>query len=348
MKAREREYFSANLAMLLKAAVPVGEALQSLHDSTTYRPMKKVLRKMSDDIDQGISLSKALERSKLVSRQTLTLVEIGEQSGNLVENLAIASVSEQKQRIFRSKLRSAMIYPGFVLSITFVVGLGIAWFLLPQLADTFSQLGADLPLISQIMIDFGLFLRDNGIWAVPSALGAVALLVFIAASIPLTRNLARHMLLYLPGIGKLSREIEIARFGYMLGILLDAGLPVTKALELLERSTNSPPYQKLYRHLAASLKNGYSFRQSFAEFKHINKLVPPNARQIIVAGERSGSLSETLRLVGSTYDDNVETTTKNFEVIIEPVLLVIVWLGVMAVAVAVILPIYSLIGNLGA
>lgn len=348
MRAREREYFSANLAMLLRASVPIGEALQSLQETAESRGMKKILQKLSDDIDQGMSLTTALERAKLGSRQTLTLVEIGEQSGNLVKNLTIAAESEQKQRVFRSKLRSAMIYPAFVLSITIVVGLGIAWFLLPRLAETFSQLNAELPLISRVLIGAGVFLRDNGVWAVPAAIGGLGLLTYLCVSIPLTKQLGLRLLLHMPGIGKLAREIEIARFGYMFGTLLDAGLAAPRSLELLEKATNSPPYKALYRHLAKSLRDGYSFKQSFKAYGGISKLLPANARQIIIAGERSGSLSQTLHIVGDTYDSKVEITTKNFEVIIEPVLLVIVWIGVMAVAVAVILPIYSLTGGLNA
>lgn len=348
MRGKEREYFSVNLAMLLKASVPVGEAIESLGDTASSRAMKKTLKQLSEDVDKGLSLFQALAKSKLVSRQTLTLVEIGEQSGNLVENLTVAAQQEQKQRLFRSKLRSAMIYPTFVLSLTVIVGLGIAWFLLPRLADTFSQLNAELPPISKALIGFGVFLRDNGIWAVPAILGGLFLFAVLIMAVPLTKNLVLRLVLHLPGIGKLAHELEIARFGYMLGTLLEAGLSITRSLELLEKSTNSPPYQKFYRFLAKSLKNGYSFKQSFNEYKGINKLIPANARQIIVAGERSGSLSQTLHIIGDTYDAKVEATTKNFEVIIEPVLLVIVWVGVMGVAVAVILPIYSLIGGLNA
>lgn len=348
MRAKEREYFSANLAMLLKAGVPVGEALESLQETSEARSMKKVLQKIAADVDQGIPLVKALDHSNLVSRQTLTLIEIGEQSGNLVENLLLGAEQEQKQRLFRSKLRSAMIYPGFVLSLTVIVGLGIAWFLLPKLAETFSQLNVPLPPLSQALIGFGIFLRDNGIWAVPAILGGFVLLGFIIATVPLLKQLSLRLVLHIPGIGRLAHELEIARFGYMLSTLLNAGLSITRSLELLEKATSSPPYQTFYRYLGKSLKNGESFKQSFKKYKHINRLLPANARQVIVAGERSGSLSTTLGLVGSTYDAKVEATTKNFEVIIEPVLLVIVWLGVMLVAVAVITPIYSLIGGLGA
>jgi type II secretory pathway component PulF len=346
--ARDKEFFSANLSLLLKAAVPIGEAIDSLVETAQSRQMKKKLTRMKQAIDDGETLTTALEQTHLVSRQTLTLVELGEESGSLSSNLTLAAEQEQKQRIFRSKLRSAMMYPAFVLGMTLVVGLGIAWFLLPRLAETFDQLGADLPPISVAMINVGLFLRDNGIWAVPGFFGVLFLLILLVSSVPALKRLGQRMVLHLPGIGRLARELEIARFGYMMGTLLEAGLPVTKALSLLEKASGSPRYQKLFHHLGVSIDKGMNFRQSFASFPHIDRLLPVSARQVVIAGEDSGSLSQTLRLVGTTYDEKVEATTRNFEVIIEPILLVGVWIGVLLVAVAVILPIYSLIGGLNA
>lgn len=344
--AKDREYLTSNLALLLKAAVPIGDTLQSLSETTSSAAMKKKLVIMQKLVDEGESMAGALKRSKLVSRQTLTLVELGEESGNLAANLAMAAEQEQKQRVFRSKLRTAMMYPTFVLGMTLVVGLGIAWFLLPRLAETFSQLHADLPPISKAMIAAGLFLRDNGIWAIPTFFGGLFLIIVIFSSVPFLRRIAARSVLHLPGVGRLAKELEVARFGFMMGTLLEAGLSVPKALYLLENASSSPRYQKLFHHLAQSIEKGVSFRQAFSEDKKNRKLIPPSVQQVVIAGENSGSLSETFRLVGQTFDEKVEATTRNFEAIIEPVLLVIVWIGVLLVAVAVIMPIYSLIGGL--
>lgn len=344
--AKDREYFTSNLALLLKASVPIGDALESLAETTQSAAMKKKLVVMQKLVDEGESLAGALKRSKLVSKQTLTLVELGEESGQLASNLTMAAEQEQKQRVFRSKLRSAMMYPAFVLGMTLIVGLGIAWFLLPKLAETFSQLHAQLPPISKVMIAIGLFLRDNGIWAIPAFFGGIFLLSVTIGSVPALRRLAARTTLHLPGVGRLAKELEVARFGYMMGALLEAGLPVTKALYLLENASSSPRYQKMFHRLAKSIEKGMSFRQAFADEKKSKKLIPASVQQVVIAGENSGSLSETFHLVGQTYDEKVEATTRNFEAIIEPVLLVGVWIGVLLVAVAVILPIYSLIGGL--
>jgi type IV pilus assembly protein PilC len=347
IKAKDREYFTANLALLLKAAVPVGDALASLQETSPSRALRDALEQMRNDIEEGMSLWRALERSRVISKQTLSLVRLGEQSGYLVENLRVAADQDAKQRVFRSKVRSALLYPSFVLSLTAIVGLGVAWFLLPRLADTFDQLNVELPFISRVLIDFGLFLKDNGLWAIPLGIGVVVLIGYILFGAPKTRMMGQTLLFHTPGVARLLHEVEIARFGYLLGTLLQAGLSVTQALQLLHDATSAGRYQKLYSYLGQAFEDGYSFSASFPEYKHIERLLPPAVQQMIIAGERSGALPETLTSVGNIYEEKANTTTQNLEVVLEPVLLVVVWMGVLGVAVAVIMPIYSLIGGLG-
>lgn len=343
---KEREFFTENLALLLRSAVPIGDALTSLLETATSRRMKKGLRQMIDDIESGRSLSDALDRAGVVSRQTLALVRLGEDSGRLNQNLQLAAQQEEKRHIFRAKIRSALIYPVFVLGLTLVVGLGISWFLLPRLANTFSQLHVKLPLISRIAINFGLFLQQHGAVAVPAFLGGVFIVSWLLFSAPHTRTFGRRMLLHIPGVGRLIREVEVAQFGYLLGTLLDAGLPVTRSLTLLSDATVEPRYQRLYHALAHSLDSGYSFKDALRHHRHSKGLIPGAVQQMVVAGERSGSLPEVLSTIGRTYEQKSDVTTANLEAIIEPILLIIVWLGVMMVAVAVIVPVYSLVGGL--
>lgn len=344
---KDREYFTSNLALLIKANVPVGEALEALKETAKSRGFKSTLTQMQNDIDEGLPLWNTLQRSHIVSPQTLTLVQLGEQSGNLVENLRIAAIQEEKQRVFRSKVRSALIYPVFVISLTVIVGLGVAWFLLPRLADTFSQLRVDLPLVSQIMINFGKFLQENGIWAVPAALAAAAFVLYIIFAAPHTKNIGQWLLFHMPGIAKLLHEIEIARFGYLFGTLLKAGLSVTDSLQLLAKATTARQYQRFYTHLGQAFDEGWSFAESTARMPRKLQPLPPAVRQMIIAGERSGSLPETLQNIGSIYEEKANISTQNLQSILEPILLVVVWLGVMGVAVAIIMPIYSLVGGLG-
>jgi type IV pilus assembly protein PilC len=343
---KEREFFTENLALLLKAAVPVGQALEALKSSARSKSMKSAVTKMQEDVEAGYSLSSTLERSGVVSGQTMALVALGEQSGHLVENLQLAAKQEEKRHVFKAKVRSALLYPVFVLGLTGFVGLGVAWFLLPRLAVTFSQLNVKLPFISKIFINLGLFLKAHGLIAVPLFLLVVMVVFYLFFIAPKTKKIGTRLLFFLPGISRMLTEVETAQFGYLLGTLLDAGLPVTEAIQLLAQSSTAPQYQKFYNYLAVSLGDGYSFHESMGKYKRISKLFPPSVQQMVIAGERSGSLSEVLLTIGRTYEEKSDITTQNLEAILEPILLIFVSVGVMAVAVAVILPIYSLVGGL--
>jgi type II secretory pathway component PulF len=343
---KDREYFTENLGLLLNSAVPVGDALDSLAVTARTKPMRKILAAMQADIGAGYSLANTIERSGLVSSQTLALIRLGEQSGHLVENLQLAAQQEAKQHVFQSKIRSALLYPGFVLTVTTLVALGVAWFLLPRLSDTFAQLQVTLPLVTKIMINAGLFLKEHGIVAVPAFLAIGAILGYIIFAAPATKWIGRRMLFAVPGVGRLMREVEVAQFGYLLGTLLQAGLPITKSVSLLAGASTAPQDQAFCRYLVTSLDDGYSLKDSFHRYKHSTKLIPASVQQMIIAGERSGSLSEVLLVVGRTYEQKSDITTNNLETIMEPLLLLIVAGGVLLVAVSVLLPIYSLLGGL--
>lgn len=347
LSLKDREYLTANLAQLLKASVPVGDALQSLADTSKSRLFKRAVGQISRNIDEGYPLWKALDNSGVVSAETLALIRLGEESGNMIENLEVAARQEEKQRVFQSKVRAALLYPGFVLGLTSIVGLAVAWFLLPKLSDTFSQLHTNLPLISRIFINIGLFLKANGIWAVPAIFGFMVLMVYVLFGAPQTKRFGSTLMFHVPGVSRLLHDVEVARFGFLLGTLLKAGLSVTQALRLLEQSTSAVKYKKFYAYLGKSFDEGYGFKHSFANYKKSANLIPPSVQQMIIAGEKSGSLPETLLTIGKDYETKADIATQNLEVILEPILLVIVWLGVLGVAIAVILPIYKLTGGLG-
>lgn len=345
VSSKYREYFTSNLASLSKAGLPVGWSLQTIRDNTDSAGLKAAVEQMVHDIDEGLPFWKALERTKLVSPETLMLVHIGEESGNLPENLRLAAGQEEKQRLFRAKIRTAMMYPSFVLSTTVVVGIGISWFLLPRLAQTFGALGIKLPLVSRLILGFGAFLQHDGLVALVGFVVAIAAVIISALKLTWMKNLLHQIMFHVPGIGQLMRQVELARFGYLLGSLLGAGISVTEALQLLRGATTQPSYQAFYDQLNRSFSEGYNFRVTFSKKHTAARLIPGPVQQMIIAGEYSGTLAETLKNIGAMYEEKANITASNLETLLEPILLVLVWIGVLIVAIGVILPIYSLVGK---
>jgi type IV pilus assembly protein PilC len=342
----DRDYFIENLSMLVSSGMTIVEALDSITPDIRSKRMRESIGEIRESIESGSPLWRALDSVHLFPSHTVSLVRIGEESGKLSENLHVISLQQEKERVFQSKIRSAMMYPVFVLALTFVVGIGLAWFILPKLALVFSQLRLELPLITKVLIGAGVYLSRYGAIIVPGIIVALGLILYIIFYFPKTKIVGQTILFALPGIKLLILEVELSRLGYLLGTLLQAGLPITQAISSLAQATFFPYYKKFYTYLAKSIEDGNSFQKSFARYRRLNRIVPTPVQQLIVTSEKSGNLSEMLLKISETYEAKTETTTKNLTVILEPILLVIVWLGVVAVALAVILPIYNLIGGL--
>ncbi len=345
---KERDYFIENVSMMIAAGMPILQAIDSIRGESRSRRMRKILSYVHREVDAGTPIWQALQKTNIFSEHEISLLFLGEKSGRLIENLAVIASEQEKNRLFRSKIRSALMYPSLVLMLTVVIGVGITWFILPKLATVFTQLHVALPLITQIVIGIGTFLGAYGQYVIPGGIIIGGTIFYFIFSFSKTKSIGQYILFSLPAMRQLIKEIELARFGYLLGTLLDAGLPITQALGALANTTGIIPYQKLYAHLHDSIEEGDSFQKSFDAFRHSVRLIPKSVQQLIVSGEQSGTLSATLLKIGQTYETKSDTTTKNLSVIVEPILLVIVWLGVVAVALAVILPIYSLIGGFNA
>lgn len=343
---KERASVMASLTMLISSGLPINSALEAIQQDVRSGRMRSILTAVRQEVESGSPLWRALAASGLFPDHAISLIRLGEQSGKLRENLRLAAAEQEKNLQFRSKLRSAMLYPVFVLGLTAVIGVGIAWFILPKLATVFAQLRMDLPLITRILIRVGAWLGRYGLYALPAAAGVVLAALYFLFSYPKTKAAGQALLSTLPGIKQLLQEVELARFGYLLGTLLEAGLPVNQALDALSAATDDRRYRRLYDQVNRSIQDGNSFQKSFAAYRHINQLVPVPIQQLVVAAEKSGRLAPTLLKIGQLFEERSDTTTKNLTVILEPVLLVIVWLGVVAVALAVILPIYNLVGGL--
>ena len=341
----ENDYFIENLSILLSSGMGIAQTLDAIKAEIKSKKLRQIIEELQKDIDGGMAISAALEKTRLTPSHIISLIRIGESSGKLPENLKLVVAQQQKERVFRSKVRSAMLYPGIVFSLTLVIGVGIAWFILPKLANVFYQLKVELPLITRVLIALGKFIAAYGHIAIPAFLALVGLVVYLVFFYPKTKSAGQALLFAFPPVKKLIMEVELARFGYLLGLLLGAGIPIIECLNSISKATAFYRYQRLYNHFAKSVEEGNSFQKSFELYPKVRTLIPMPIEQMIISAEQSGNLPNTLLKIGEIFEAKSETTTKNLATVLEPILLVIVWLGVVAVALAVILPIYSLIGG---
>jgi len=339
----ERDYLLENVSMLVESGMDILAALRSIKSEVRSRSMKRVVDFMIEDIGEGSSFWRTLHRTRIADEHVVAIIRAGEKSGRLAENLKVVSLQRSKERMFKSKIQSAMMYPVLVLVITFVIAIGIAWFILPRLTEVFARLQVDLPLITKILIAVGDFFRAYGAVAVPSFVVGFTALMYFIFFFSRTKKIGQKILFFIPPIKKLIQQIELARFGYVFGTLLEAGLPIVYVLKSVSYTSTFENYSSLYKFLAARVDEGISLRQSFSMSPSINSLIPVPVQHLIVSGEKTGKLSEVLKKIGNMYEEKIDNTTKNLSTLIEPILLIIIWIGVVGVAVAVILPIYSLL-----
>lgn len=343
---KEKQLIIENLGVLVSSGVNIPAGLEAIKSEVRSKALQRVLDQIITAITTGSFVWQAFQESRLFSDDVVALVRIGEESGRLTENLAVVAEQQKKNREFQARIKSAMLYPVFVLILTTVLGIGIAWFILPKLALIFSQLRLDLPTITHVLISIGGFLQDHGNWVIPLVLAVFATKVYFLFFFKKTRYIGQELLFLIPGVHRLVRDMELARFGFLLGSLLETGMLITHAMASVEQSTLFPRYQKLYAHLRESISEGYSIRESLRRYPKSERAIPPSIQQIIISGEQSGHLAQSFREIGRAAEVRTENATKNLAVILEPVLLVIVWLGVVGVAFAVVMPIYQLVGGI--
>jgi len=331
--------------MLLASGMSILAALKAIRVELKSVQMKRMVRGLEEDINSGANLSKALGSTNLFSPYVISLIEIGEQSGRLAENLEVINIQQQKENIIRDKVKSATLYPVFVLVFTFIVAVFLSWFVLPKLSNVFSSLNVELPWITRAIINTGNFVSANGLNLIPIVIVLLLVLIYFVFIFRKTKFIGEAFLFKVPVVKDFIRQVQLTRFGFILGSLLEAGLPVNDALDSLISSTTTKKYKEFYIYLRKSIDDGNSFQKSFKEYKGIRKLIPMPIQQIIVAGEQSGNLSGTLTKIAENYESKMDNTTKNLAVMLEPVLLILVGLGVAIIAIGVILPIYSLLDN---
>ena len=343
---KQKAHFIENIAILLNSGLSVVDALKTIQMELRIKPMKKLVGRIIDDVESGIPLWMAMNNQNFFSPYALALIRIGEEAGSLSKNMENLSIQQEKDRSLRSKVKMAMIYPTIVLVLTITVTLGLAWFVLPQLVGVLLSLNADLPFTTRIVIAVANFFRDHGIVAVPSTFGLM-FLVYIACRYTSLRGPSQMFIFKIPGIGTMAKSATIARFGVILGSLLKAGVPLVESIKSLAEVTDTVYYKRFYFHLAEEIEVGQSFSAAFESIKDSKKLIPLSVQQLIVTGEKSGKVADMLIRIADIYEKKAEDAAQRLPVVLEPMLLLFIGGLVGTIAFSIIVPIYSVVGNVG-
>jgi type IV pilus assembly protein PilC len=338
----ERDYFIENLSLLISSGMGILSALESLKVSVKSRRMKKITIAIEGMVESGMPLWKAFEKTKFLSARIISLVRSGEEAGRLPEHLNLVTIQQHKEQVFKSRLKSALLYPGIVLLLAIIVGMGSTWAVLPNLITIFNQSNGTLPFSTKILLWLGVFLKSYGIFAVPGGIIFICLLFYFLFFNKKTKFVGDYILFIIPGVKNLVQGIELARFGYIGGALLQAGFQVGDTLRSLREGTTYRSYARFYDYLAESIEKGESFKIAFSKHKNIDYFIPNPIQQLIISSEKSGKLSETLIKIGIIFEEKTDAMSQDLSTILEPIILIIVGLIVGLVVSGIIGPIYGL------
>jgi type IV pilus assembly protein PilC len=343
---KDKEFFFQNIALMVSSGINIVEALAKFSQEYKSNYIKELCQKFTVEIENGNSFTSILEKEKIIPAHSLSILKIAEASGTLSDALKMVVEQLQKEKEFRAQLRSAAIYPVIVVVLLVVVALGMGMFVIPKFSEIYKSLDVELPWLTRVIIDFGTFMSKNGLVVVPLTLGGMGSIIYLLFMNNKTRRFGQALLLATPGISNIMIETEVARMAYILSSLLSRGFQVFEAVEILNSSTSLYRYQKFYDYLYESINQGVTLAKCFSEYKGIKKLFPLYVRQLIGTSEETGELTQIMAEVNVQYTKKNELSSKNLAVLIEPFLLITIAVAVGVITIAVLLPMYNLMGNI--
>jgi len=343
ISVKEKALFANKLSAMVDAGVPIMRSLDLMRQQQKSPLFRRALTAMTDEVNQGASLGSAMRRwPKVFDNLSIAMVEAGEAGGVLDETLKrLAKLLEENARL-QNQLKAAMGYPVTVLVIAILVFLGMTIFLIPTFADIFEQLGAELPMFTQMMLNLSKLLRSSfSIFLVGGMiLGIYAFTRYYAT--PAGRRQVDGLLLKLPLFGDLLQKTASAQFCRTMSSLSKAGVPILMALEILHGATNNSVVGDAISKSRNDISEGMPLSTALA----LKRVFPDMMVSMLAIGEETGEMDAMLSKVADFYEDEVSTAVKTLTSMIEPLMIVVVGGIVGSILVAMYLPMFSVFENI--
>ncbi len=326
------------LATLVKAALPIEEALRTVSQQTSRPYIESMLMAVRARIKEGHTLADALADFPHIFPELYRMtVAAGEHSGHLDVVLErLADYTETRQAL-RQKTQLALIYPVLLTVVAVLVVIALLTFVVPQVIQVFDSIEQELPVLTQILIVVSDFLRDNA-WLLIGAVLGISVLVASTLKRPGPKRAFHKLLLKLPIIGNLVRGTSTARFARTFSILAASGVPALEAMKISAKVLSNIPMREAVEGAAARVREGAGIHKSLERAGYF----PPMTLHLIASGEASGNLDAMLERASTAQEREVETMVAAFVALFEPLLIVVMGAVVLAIVLAILLPIFDL------
>jgi len=340
VKAKELVLFYRQLAILFEADNPLLDSLRALSEGIRNPYFKNILFEVETDIRGGESLSKSLARHKKVFPPFyINVIHSCEVTGKLSDVLKYLADHAEEDFILNSKIKGAFIYPIFILSTFVVIATILLVYVVPQLTTIFVETGQELPMLTKILIGASAFLR-SWIWLLIIIGGGLVFGFIRFKKTSQGQELWDKFKLKIPVLGKLFRKMYITRFSENFSTLIKGGLPILSALKISSQVIGNTVFSNLINEAIKEVKTGGKISSVFEKSEEIPTLVI----QMLKVGEETAKLDSILEKTASFYRGEVDRAVDNITQLIEPILIVIMGVGVAFLVASILMPIYSMSG----
>ena len=338
IKFNEVITFLRQFSVMLKAGIPISDCLNNLHKQKFSIPFRNVLQTIYLDVESGVLLSAAFAKHpKVFPRFFVSMVGIGEVSGTLDKVMTSMADYYENDRKIKKKASSAMVYPTLLICMIFAVVIFLCLFVLPQFESTISQLGGEVPKITQIVMSVSNFIQDYIFIIVPG----LAIFIFLLVMFFKTKKgrYVKDVLMFsLPIISKIEKNLITSRFSRAFVILLGSGMNMIDILENLKKMLGNEVFTRKFEYTIEEVKRGRRIAPSI----EATRLFPPMLTEMINVGEKSGNIEEVLESTGSYFDEQVENSIAKAVATIEPIAIILLGAVVGLVVLSVLIPMMSM------
>jgi len=341
VRLKELAVYSRQLSVLIDAELPLIQSLSILEEQQKNKYFRNVIATIKEEVEAGSTLNQAKRKHpKVFDDLYCNLVASGEQSGSL--DVMLRRLAEYIERTvkLRAQVRQAMIYPVAILIFAVVVSIFLLWKVIPVFASIFRDLGAELPLLTAVIIKLSNFVQKNIIFVFLGFIGLIIAFRYYRGT-PAGRWTTDRMMLKIPLFGPLLYKVAMTRVTRTLSTLISGGVPMLEALKITSSTAGNVLIEKEVLDARKLVSEGKTMNEAFKESGRF----PLMMLQMINVGEATGTLDEMLSKLANFYDEEVETSVAALMSVMEPIMLIFVGGIVGSLVVSMYLPIFSLISK---
>lgn len=336
----EKMIFARHLALMIRAGFSLNKALETLARQTTNKYFSSVLTDIAAKVTAGkLFYDSVLDHKDVFPPVFTSMIKVGEASGKLEQTLRLASRHLKRENTLIRKVKGALVYPAVVLAAMVGVGAVMMVFVVPQLAQTFSDLNVPLPLTTQIFFGTANFLKQFWYLAIVILLALIFIIYVFIRKTRTGQKFVNFILLKLPIFSNLTKKLNSARLARTLNSLLSGGIPLTEALKISGESLTNFYYSQAVLAILPEIEKGQQLGKLLSAKPD---LFPPVVTEMIAVGEETGSLSPILLELARFFESEVAVATKSLSSVVEPIIMILVGLVVGIFALSIIQPIYSI------